>query len=137
MSATVTFILGLCGSGKTHLIERLPADLKFDEGFLWNLANEHERLIAALASGKDCIAIEIEYCRQSHREEIVDYIRKAVPNVKIKWLCFENSLAKANKNCRERTDKPDPERHVVINQLLSPDYTYPDGAEIRPIWTQE
>ena len=39
MSATVTFILGLWGrENPSH--GRLPADLKFDEGFLWNLANE-------------------------------------------------------------------------------------------------
>ena len=31
---TVTFIVGLCGAGKTWLADRIPANKKFAEGFL-------------------------------------------------------------------------------------------------------
>ena len=38
---TLIVTLGLCGSGKSELIKRLDVDLRFDEGFDWNLNGEH------------------------------------------------------------------------------------------------
>jgi hypothetical protein len=116
---TVTFILGLCGSGKTWLADRIIAGAKFDEGFL-NENPQHEALVAALRSGKDCIGIEIGYCHAGPRKQIVSEVTKAVPDVGINWLCIENDLYRANKNCRERTNKGDPEGHVNINCEVSP-----------------
>lgn len=132
---TVTFILGLCGSGKTWLADRIIADEKFDDSFLKD-QNKHCALIDALGSGKDCIVIEIAYCCEKEREKIICEVTNAVPNVKINWLCIENDLYRANKNCRERTNKDDPEGHVRINQRYSPCYTYPDGGVVFKMWTK-
>lgn len=131
---TVTFILGLSGSGKTWLADRIDAAAKFDEGFL-NDQTQHDALIAVLRSGTDCVVVEIAYCREEARKQIVSEITKAVPNVKINWLCIENNLDRANKNCRQRTNKGDPEGHVKINLGVSPSYTYPDGGVILKMWT--
>jgi hypothetical protein len=62
-----------------------------------------------------------------------------MPGVRINWLCIENDLSKANKNCRERTNKEDlgGRKHIEINGRLSPDYTYPGGAIILKMWTKE
>src|SRR5580698_7665466 len=126
---TVTFILGLCGSGKTYLADRIIASAKFDEGFLDDQA-QHDALIAALRSGKDCVVIEIAYCYASARVQILSEIRQALPDVKINWLSIENDLEKANKNCHERTNKGDPNGHVNINRNVSPSFSYPDGSVI-------
>ena len=108
---------------------------KFDENFLHEIG-QHERLIKALRSGKDCVVIEIAYCAETERQKIVREIQQAVPNVKIKWICFENDLEMANKRCRERKNKGDPKGHIEINQRVSQRYKFPEGAEIRPIWTE-
>lgn len=134
--ATVTFILGLCGSGKTWLADRIVAVGKFDESFFADQA-QHDALIAFLRSGKDCVVVEIAYCREDARQQIVSELTKAVPNVKINWLCIENDLYRANKNCRERTNKDKPEEHVRFNHNVSPSYTYPDGGVILKMWTKE
>jgi hypothetical protein len=133
--ATVTFILGLCGSGKTWLADRIVAARKFDESFLKDQA-QHDALIAVLRSGKDCVVFEIAYCREDARQQIVSELTKAVLNVKINWLCIENDLYRANKNCRERTNKDKPEEHVRFNHDVSSSYTYPDGAVILKMWTK-
>jgi hypothetical protein len=106
--ARVTFILGLSGAGKTWLADRMieskAASKKFDEGFL-NSAAQHDALTAALRAGQDCVVVEIAYCNETSRRHIVQELADAVPSATIEWLCIENDLAKANKNCRERTNK--------------------------------
>lgn len=134
--ATVTFILGLCGSGKTWLADRIAAIRKFDEGFLSDQA-QHGALIESLKAGNDCVVVEVAYCKEEARQQIVSEIAEAVSNAKVNWLCIENDLYRANKNCRERTNKGDPEGHVSINRNLSQSYTYPDGGVILRMWTRQ
>ena len=133
--ATVTFILGLCGEGKTWLADRIVAGAKSDEGFL-NDPAQHAALISALRSGQDCVVVEIAYCQEAARPMIVQELSTAVPDVMIKWLCIENDLFRANKNCRERTNKGDAAGHVAINCRVSPVYTYPEGGVILRMWTR-
>ena len=134
--ATVTFILGLCGAGKTWFADRILAVAKFDEGFL-NDPTQHTALIEALSSGQDCLVVEIAYSQEIARQQIAEEIARAVPNVAIRWLCIENDLFRANKNCRERTNKGDADGHVGINRHVSPVYTYPEGGTILRMWTRE
>jgi hypothetical protein len=132
---TVTFILGLCGAGKTWLADRVIATVKFDEGFLGKQI-QHDALIALLRSGHDAVVVEIAYCQATAREAILREIGTAAPNAHVVWLCIENDLFRANKNCRERR-KQDPETHVQINERLSPVYEYPEGAVVLRMWTKE
>ncbi len=134
--ATVTFILGLCGAGKTWLSDRIVSGAKFDEGFL-NDPTQHAALIEALRSGRDCVVVEIAYCQEAARQQIVQELASAVPNVSITWFCIENDLFRANKNCRERTNKGDADGHVEINRRVSSVYTYPEGGVILRMWTRE
>jgi hypothetical protein len=134
--ATVTFILGLCGSGKTWLADRIIAAKKFDEGFAIEQP-QRNALITELNLGNDCVVVETAYCRETARRQIVGKLTSEVTNLKINWLCIENDLYRANKNCRERTNKGDPEGHVNNNLRLSPDYTYPESAVILKMWTKQ
>ncbi|HTN73522.1 MAG TPA: hypothetical protein VMO00_20740 [Methylomirabilota bacterium] len=133
---TVTFILGLCGSGKKWLADRIVAVGKFDEQFLKD-QTQHDALIEVLRSGKDCVVVEIAYCLEDARQQIVSELTEAVPNVKINWLCIENDLYRANKNCRDRTNKGNPEEHIRFNHNVSPYYTHPDGGVILKMWAKE
>ncbi len=130
----MTFILGLCGAGKTWLADRTVASAKFDEGFL-NDPTQHAALIEALRSGQDCVVVEIAYCQEVARKQIIEELAGAVPNAAIRWLCIENDLFRANKNCRERTNKGDADGHIEINGRVSPVYTYPEAGTVLRMWT--
>jgi hypothetical protein len=111
---TVTFILGLCGAGKSWLAHRIIAKAMFDEGFL---------------------LVEIAFCQAEARQAILQEL-DAIPNLHVRWLCIENDLERANKNSRERTHPGDPDIQVQINRGLSPNYTYPEGAIVLRMWTR-
>jgi hypothetical protein len=76
-------------------------------------------------------------CRDTYRQANVLELLNAVPNLKTNWLYFENNLAKANRNCRERRNRIDAAEHVKINGRFSPNYSYPDGALFLEIWTNQ
>jgi hypothetical protein len=126
----------LCGAGKTWLADRIVAASKFDEGFL-NDPGQHAALVSALRSGQDCVVIEIAYCQEVARQAIVSELATEVPGAIVRWLCIENDLFRANKNCHERTNKGDAAGHVGINSRVSPVYTYPEGSEILRMWTKD
>lgn len=132
---TVTFILGLCGAGKTWVAQRIIAGAMFDEGFLLE-PDQRRRLTQVLQAGHDAVVVEIGFCKADAREAILREL-SAIPNLHVRWLCIENNLEKANKNCRERTHPGDPDIQVQINAALSPAYTYPAGAIILRMWTRE
>jgi hypothetical protein len=133
--ATVTFILGLCGSGKSHHANNNFAGITvFDEGFFIDPAQQ-ARLFSALRDGKDCAVVEIHYCIKENRQTIEAEINQAVPGTLIDYVCFENDLATANENCRKRRNKGNPKEHIEINERLTLEYTCPPGAIIRKIFS--
>lgn len=138
--AKVIFILGLSGSGKTHLakemIKKSPATI-MDEGFNVDFNKNYKKLISVLLKGEDCIVIEIELCYEEDlRKQIKKKLVNDVPEVEIVWKCFENDIEKAKKNIlrrKEQGGKEDIEGHIAINERVSPYYTYSPGAEILEI----
>lgn len=135
--ATVTFILGYCASGKSHLADEMEKTLgvkKFDEGFL-NDGTQHMQLIEALRNNIDCVVIEIEYCLGKPRESIVEELKKGVPGVTIKWECLEADLQIANENCWRGNHKGNPAGHVWINtHRIGSNYKIPAGVIPRKIY---
>ncbi|HKB37782.1 MAG TPA: hypothetical protein VKD72_15150 [Gemmataceae bacterium] len=133
---TVTFILGYCGSGKTHLADEMVRTLgvkTFDEGFAIDPAKRAE-LIADLRKGTDCAVVEIAFCFNGPREAFVDQLRREVSGVTIKTEYFEADLDKANENCRRRKNKGDAEAHVTINtHRIGSGYRIPPGVTPREI----
>lgn len=136
MSVEVTGVIGLSGSGKTHLVDHMTGVRKFQESFL---AHKDE-FFAALKAGENCVVSERALLHEEAREQFVREILAVVPDAKIKWVCFANDLEKANQNCRRaRSDKlpGSEEDHVRMNEIDSKAYTIPDGAEILPIWNEK
>ncbi len=134
--AKVTFLLGLAGSGKSFLAEKLKMETGA-EIFEGTEGKENPEMLPTmvqhLRGGKNCIVEEIAYCRPQGRQKVVTYLRSHVPNVQIEWLCFENNLESANWNVRNRKNKGDIRGHLAINQCWHGWYQYPDGATIIPI----
>ena len=131
--AKLTFILGLSGSGKTYLSERLKKETGA-EVFTNLLADESglTSLIAFLRNGKDCIVDEVRFCLPAYREQILQSLSQ-ITSLDMRWICYENDLETANWNVIHRTNKGDPEGHLDLNLRLHPHYTYPANAEIVPI----
>ena len=131
--AKLTFILGLSGSGKTYLSERLKKETGA-EIFTNLLADESglTSLMAFLRDGKDCIVDEVRFCLPDYREQILRSLSQ-ITGLDMHWICYENDLETANWNVIHRTNKGDPEGHLDINLRLHPHYTYPANAEIVPI----
>jgi deoxyadenosine/deoxycytidine kinase len=131
--AKITFILGLSGSGKTYLSERLKKETGA-EVFNNLLADDSglNALIESLRDGKDCIVDEVRFCLQAYREQILQSLSQ-ITSLDMRWICYENDLETANWNVIHRTNKGDPEGHLDINLRLHPHYTYPANAEIVPI----
>ena len=131
--AKVTFILGLCGSGKTSLAQQLKKEtgaqvfenLLSDGGSL-------PALLACLREGRDCIVDEVRLCLPMYRDGIVQHLSR-ITDLETHWICYENDLESANWNVIHRKDKGDPEGHLDINLRLHPNYEYPSNAEIIPI----
>lgn len=132
--ATVTVIIGLCGSGKSRVANRIVGATLFDEGVApgWpNCRPFHE----ALAAGKDCAIVEIAYCVEAKRVKFVNEILTKYPGTTFNWICLENNPAVANTNCRE-----DPARtmeqiegNIAQNARMTAVYTYPPGAVVLKI----
>ena len=131
--AKITFIIGLCGSGKTYLSERLKKETGA-EVFTNLLADESgpTALIESLRNGKDCIVDEVRFCLPAYRAQILQSLAQ-ITGLDMRWICYENDLETANWNVIHRTNKGDPEGHLDINLRLHPHYTYPADAEIIPI----
>ena len=137
--AKVTFILGLCASGKTYQAKKLAkieTALLIDEG-LNPYVNPpfgklYKKLIDSLKKGRNVVAIEIALCDVSIRSKLVSFIETDASDAEIKWVCIENDLNQANKNIEYRISKGEKGSpgHYDINERVSRIYTYPDGAEI-------
>ena len=137
--AKVTFILGLCASGKTYQAKKLAkieTALLIDEG-LNPYVNPpfdklYKKLIDSLKKGGGVVAIEIALCDVSIRSKLVSLIETDASDAEIKWVCIENDLNQANKNIEYRISKGEKGSpgHYDINERVSRIYTYPNGAEI-------
>lgn len=132
----VTFLLGLAGSGKSFLAEKLKRETGA-EIFEGTEGEEKQKLLRVmvqhLKGGKNCIVEEIAYCHPRAREEIVMFLRSQVPGVEMEWVCFENDLQSANWNVTHRRNKRDVQGHLAINQYWHSLYVCPDGAKVIPI----
>ena len=131
--AKITFILGLSGSGKTYLSDRLKKETGAQVfNNLLADASGLNALIESLRDGKDCIVDEVRFCLPAYREQILQSLSQ-ITSLDMRWICYENDLETANWNVIHRTNKGDPEGHLDINLRLHPHYTYPANAEIVPI----
>lgn len=123
-------VLGLCSSGKSHLVE--ARGLRLFDGPI-GTSSILDDAIARLNSGRDCGIEEIHYCIPTYREAFERRLREEVPGVEIEWVCFANDLDAANWNVAHRKNKSDADTHREINGRLHPHYVYTVGTPILAI----
>jgi hypothetical protein len=132
--ATVTVVLGLCGSGKTTLVKQLVGVATFDEGVApgWP---QHDAFRDALAAGRDCAIVEAAYCFAPAREAFVEEILQSHPDTTFNWLCSKTtSLPQTRAAAWTRHARPNKFRPTSSKIHESPPlYTYPAGSIVLAI----
>ncbi len=144
--ATLVLIVGLPGSGKSHLVGEIAATLpsvgliapdfmKDSIGHLPRVASSRHfaGLVSALQQGHDCVIADIEFCRQSKREELAQALAASGVPASLRWIFFENDPAACKRNATARRRQSLSEEFEKID-VLSGEYTIPPDAETKPVW---
>ena len=131
---TLLIVLGLAGSGKSHLIDMLTKDFVIEEGFALDENNNVNKLAEQLDAGRFCIVSERKYRSQKERDDFLSKVKAKVQHAPfVNFLCFEKDKDAANHNCMNRTNKNNgwsPEQHVQQNETDFTSYEIPDGAVV-------
>ena len=141
----VTFLVGLCGSGKSYLAPEIPGRL-FKE--VYGDRNHHVQrdgifahpreweFIRCLQNGGDCVVEEVYYCFPEQRQRVLAMLA-TLQRVEVEWICFAKDEESAKWNLlysRDRTNSGTPQDHIAINRnWLMPKYTIPIGWSVRDI----
>jgi hypothetical protein len=140
--ATLTVIVGYCGSGKTWLLDQKriehPAGVFMDEGFL-SPGNPRDlelkaHILRGLAEGRDCFITLMDCGHPANKEALEREIEGTVPEAKIKWIFFQNDVARANQNCSRDPKRQDPLGNIAQNNMWAAVFSIPPEAELRPIF---
>ena len=141
-----TFILGLAGSGKSHLAKEMKQkdkDLLIIDDAFHPVFNKNiyeinlDKLRQAVNNGFNAVIIEGAFCFKEFRDQMVPYLESLFPQVEFEWICFVKDIEKAKKNLH-RSDREgrNSEEHEKLNENLNPKYTYPDNCQIIPIFNE-
>jgi hypothetical protein len=145
--ATLTIIVGLPGSGKSHLVKTLRPTCKgvCEEDFMahsyrddpdFRCSRHFGELVRDLARGVDCIIADITFCRADRRAEFESLIKGAVPNVTLDWQYFTNNAEDAEQCkrnvARRARSSTDSEKQFI--QEHHQGYKPPVAATIHRVW---
>jgi hypothetical protein len=142
----VKIIVGLCGSGKSHLAGDLAQQgyVVLDEKFAGERfaadsthlsPRKFEVLVEQLQQGKNCAFTEAMLMFpqvQQTFQPCLDRLR-AMKGVTVEEVFFENDLEAANHNCMNDPNREDGTLWTRQNEVWSPMYHIPDGLTPRQI----
>lgn len=95
----VTVIVGLPGSGKSHLCKKLEAGGATTFG---DVCHPNKKVhpggldvvVAALSAGTDCVIEDVSFCVADKRECLAGWLSERVINLEFEWIFFENDRQK-------------------------------------------
>jgi predicted kinase len=130
----ITFIVGLPGSGKTHLGKAMSTkDTIFIDDFQRGKVNFKEMLIESLNQGADIILTDPLLCLKSSQEKALELISEY--NYDIEWIFFENNIQKCTNNISYRKINDNDDRKVLITlKHLHSNYYIPNSISTKDIW---
>lgn len=128
----ITCIVGLPGSGKTHLMDEISSQYPPLRAWAVDDISELGQLpsVHAVHDLDHLIIADPHFCRASTRVR-ADALLTGWYNRPIEWIFFANNPQQCRENVMRRQD----DRKVLgMIHILSELYTIPDGAEVRPVW---
>jgi hypothetical protein len=83
--------------------------------------------VEALRAGHDCIIADIEFCRRSRREVVVETLRAEFPYLAVEYHSMRNQPDRCIRNVIDRGRQSEDEERAKI-EMLSREYVLPIGA---------
>ena len=145
MTASVIFVVGLPGSGKTEFIRSMAHpktefdDYKagaFNDDSAFTSARRYLELITTLREGRECVISDIDFCRSEARAEAECILRREVPGLHLQWICFENDPAQCVRNARARAESTRRNLEAELDNIrrYASQYVIPPHAQIFRVW---
>ncbi|MBN9521927.1 AAA family ATPase [bacterium] len=142
--ATLTVVVGLPGSGKTHLLDRLRATRPGAVADDYHAAphgdspevtasRHYPALVTSLRAGLGCAVADIAFTDTGRRLELERVFRADVVGVTIEWVFFANDLEACLANVRRRCRESRTEEEEMA-RWLAPRYFVPEGVPALPVW---
>lgn len=136
MSNSVLFIIGLPGSGKSHLAKRINQD----NGGKYRIIDDprsFDQIIPYVH--EDLIITDPALCFPQNRELAIQKISEANPDVKFDWIYFENNPQKCLRNSEIRNQElvqsgKSTRRVESFIKNLNQFYTIPEGSTVLEVW---
>lgn len=126
MARKAIIIVGLPGSGKTHLAKEIRGYIHTIHLFDDPMKGDQKDIVEVMKSGKDIIISDPWMCDVRYRS-LAETAFKGW-DYEITWVFFENDKEKCLRNLAHRDDDRVIQRFEVFN------YTIPEGVNVREIW---
>lgn len=127
----VFMIIGLPGSGKSHLIEKefakgTPKDTLYNFGLIVDDPTDLTKISQAIEGERNIVIADPNLCNPDIREKAVQMFKEAGYNIKYRY--FENNQEKCKRNIAHRNDGRN------IKNLDYFNYQIPKDAGVETIW---
>ena len=120
--ANILFIVGLPGSGKTTLANRINKENGGKYRIIDDPRNFNSDVLPYL--GEDLIITDPHLCFESNRKAAIERILSINPDTKIDWIFFENDPEACLKNVKGRDER----RVETFIKNFNISYTIPPRA---------
>ena len=126
--SNILIIVGLPGSGKTKLAEKINEDNGYKYRLLDDPTNFDKDIRPYL--GEDLIITDPHLCFEKNRTKCEEMIKNVDSTIKIDWIFFENDPEKCLVNSNNRSKKVS-----SFIQNYSKFYTIPEGANVVKVFS--
>lgn len=132
----ILFIVGLPGSGKSHLAQKINSD----NGGKYRIIDDPRSFDQILPYvNEDLIITDPALCFPQNRELAIQKISEANPEAKFDWIYFENDPQTCLRNSELRDQEligkgKAPRKVDSFIKNLQQFYTIPEGSTVLSVW---